>query len=189
MIDLQTKLAEKMYQKYKNILDQHDCFDLAEDILLACSANADYAIPLREWLNGKTIFCDYVVHGFSLVDLAYRLDPKNPNIPVAILILFLEKQENNNYRGLSAIAEQICICDSVLLKGQPCKYAIKEEGEWYFLLSDQRNVQLKECQMWQVLLLNPLLILQVAYEHPDNTAIVLQDNGNYLIIYDADREE
>lgn len=35
MVDLQTKLAEKMYQKYRIILDQEDCFDLAEDILSA----------------------------------------------------------------------------------------------------------------------------------------------------------
>lgn len=189
MVDLQKKLAEKMHQKYKYILDWDDCFDLAEDILSACAVNADYAVPLKEWMNGKTFFHDYEVHDFPLVDLAYRLDQKNPNIPISILILSLEKQEGSNYRGLPAIAEQICVCDPILLKGQLCKYAIKEEGDWYFLLTNQKDVKLKKCQMWQVLLLNPYLILQVAYDHPDNTAIVLQDDGSYLIIYDADRKE
>ena len=92
-------------------------------------------------------------------------------------------------RGLPAIAEQRCVCDPALLKGQPCRYAIKEAGDWYFLLTNQKGIQFKQCQMWQVLLLNPHLILQVAYDHPDNTALILQDDGSYLIVYDADRKE
>lgn len=128
MVDLQTKLAEKMYQKYRIILDQEDCFDLAEDILSACADNADYTVPLKEWMNGKTFFHDYKVHDFPLVDLAYRLDPKNPNIPVSILILSLEKQEGSSYRGLPAIAEQWCVCDPALLKGQPCRFLQKARG-------------------------------------------------------------
>ena len=66
---------------------------LAEDILSACADNADYTVPLKEWMNGKTFFHDYKVHDFPLVDLAYRLDPKNPNIPVSILILSLENRK------------------------------------------------------------------------------------------------
>ena len=189
MIDLQVKLTEKVYQKYGNALNMDDCSDLAEDILYACNANTDYEVPLKEWMNGKNYFHDYAVHDFSLVELASRLNPKHPNIPVAILILYLEGQEYSGYRGLSAIADQGCICDSELLNGQPCKYAIKEDGNWYFLLTDKRNVILKECQMWQVLLLNPKLILQAAYDHPDNTALILQEDGGYLIVYDADRKE
>ena len=189
MVDLQRKLAEKMYQKYKNLMDQDGCFELAEDILWACANNTSYAVSLKEWLNGKTFFHDYEVHDFSLVDLAYRLDPQNPNIPVSILILSLERQEESSYRGLPAVADQMCVCDIALLKGQLCKYAIKEAGNWYFLLKNKTDLQLKKCQMWQVLLLNPHLILPIAYDHPDNTAIVLQDDGSYLIIYEADRKE
>lgn len=135
-----------MYQKYRIILDQEDCFDLAEDILSACADNADYTVPLKEWMNGKTFFHDYKVHDFPLVDLAYRLDPKNPNIPVSILILSLEKQEGSSYRGLPAIAEQWCVCDPALLKGQPCRYAIKEAGDWYFLLSEQKKSSLSNAK-------------------------------------------
>lgn len=189
MANLQSELAERMYRKYKDILEIDDCFDLAEDILAVCASDTDLFVPLKEWMNGKTFFHDYKVHDFHLVELATRLNPKYPNIPIAILLLYLEGQEEREYRGLPAIAGRICVCDTDILKGNLCKYAIKEDGNWYFFLTDQNNVHLKECQMWQVLLLNPHLILQVAYDHPDNTALILQDDGSYLIVYDADRKE
>lgn len=189
MIDLQPKLTEKMYQKYGKILKREDCYDLAEDILSACNEHKDYEVSLKEWMNGKKFFRDYMVHDFSLVELASRLDSTHPNIPVAILILYLEEQENSEYRGLPAIAERKCVCDIELLNGQPCKYAIKKDNIWYFFLTDKKDANLKECQMWQILLLNPKLILQSAYDHPDNTALILQEDGGYLIVYDADRKE
>jgi len=46
----------------------------------------------------------------------------------------------------------------------------------------KKNDDLRECQAWQVLLLNPKLILQVAYEHPNNTSLTLLEDGSYLIV-------
>lgn len=183
------KIAERMYSKYSSILEFEDCYDLAEDILEACSKKAEFLVPLKEWMNGKTKFQDYILNGFSMVELAFRLNEKTPNIPIDILIFYLEENVENTYRALSVVADQICVCDKILLTGSQCKYAIKDEGMWYFLDNDPKTENLKECQMWQVLLLNLGLIAQMTYEHTDGTAIILQDDESYLIELSAAREE
>lgn len=189
MNDNLKRLAERMYSKYNYILENEDCYDLAEDILIACSEKPDYMIPLKEWMNGKTKFQDYALFGFSLVDLAYRLDGKTPNIPIAILIFYLEETVESKYRALTVVADRYCVCDINILKGSLCKFAIKDKGVWYFLDNDQRTENVKKCQMWEVLLLNPSLIIQMTYSHTDGTVISLQDDYRYLIEIDIDRKE
>lgn len=189
MLDYQIKLAERMYSNYNYILDMKDCYDLAEDILTACDEKPQFMVLLKEWMNGKTKFHDYVLHDFSLIELACRLDEKTPNIPIAILIFYLEDTAESEYRALTVVAHQQCVCDRCLLKGELCKFAIKDEDVWYFLNDNQNSNDLRECQMWQVLLLNPKLIIQMTYDHRDGTAMILQDDFSYLIEIETDREK
>ena len=176
------KLIEKMYDSYSNILNKTDCIDLSEDIVTAINENSMFVTPLQEWLNGKKVFTDIQVNGFSLVNLAKRLNNINPNIPIAILILWLESKENVVYHGLAAVADYYCLANPRIILGEGCKYAIFTDEIWHFMLDNQDSIELKEYQAWQILLLNPTLILQVAYEHPNNTALVLQNDGSYLIV-------
>jgi len=181
------KLIENMYELYGYCLTKNDCIDLSKDIYNIMIEKNKFMIPLNEWLNGKKCFTDVVVNGFSLVDLASRLDSTNPNIPVAILILWLESQDNVFYHGLSAVADYKCFANPNIILGTKCKYAVFFNDEWYFMLDGQKNEELKEYQAWQILLLNPTLIVQVAYEHSDNTVLILQDDGSYLIsVYEED---
>lgn len=188
MLVSREKLAERMYSKYKYILSMDDCYDLAEDILQACEQDPAFMIPLKEWMNGKTRFHDYIVNGFSLVDLACKLDERAPNIPIAILVFYLEENAESKYRALTVVAHQNCVCDKNLLKGEPCRFAIKDDGVWYFMNYDQTAENLTECQMWQVLFLNPGLIIQMTYDHDNGTAIILQEDDSYLIENEAGRK-
>ena len=175
------KLIEKMYDYYHYCLEKKDCQDLAEDILNITNETSMFNITLQEWINGKRTFTDVEVNGFSLVELAYRLDNKNPNIPIATIILWLENKEDLSYHGLAAVAEYYCLVNPQIILGEQCKYAVYKDEIWYFMLDNQKSDELKECQAWQVLLLNPRLILQVAYEQPNNTSLTLLEDGSYLI--------
>ena len=176
-----SKLIEKMYDKYSYCLDKKDCKDLAEDIMNIVDNSDDFMTPLQEWINGKSFYTDIVVNGFSLVELASRLDNSSPNIPIAILILWLENENDMVYHGLAAVADYVCVANPKIVLGTKCEYAVYSDGTWYFMLSDQNDDELREYQAWQILLLNPTLILQVAYEHKNNTALILQDDDSYLI--------
>lgn len=184
-----TKLADRMYSKYNTLLEKEDCYDLSEDILEACSKKPEYMVSLKEWINGKTRYHDYILNGFSLVDLACRLDEKTPNIPIAILIFWLEETAESQYRALTVVAHQYCVCDKGLLRGTLCKFAIKKNGQWFFMDFDQQEDTLKECQMWQVLLLNPGLIIQMTYDYGDSVVISLLEDGHYLIETPAEGSE
>jgi len=176
------KLIEKMYDNYNYCLDKKDCIDLADDIISIVNESNMFSVPLQEWLNGKRIFTDVSINGFSLVELASRLDSNNPNIPIAILILWLESKEDMIYHGLAAVADYYCVANPQIILGSRCEYAIFKDETWFFMLDNQNEDNLKEYQAWQILLLNPTLILQVAYEHANNTSLVLQDDGSYLIV-------
>lgn len=175
------KLIYKMFDNYNFYLNKNDCEDLAEDILSIANTSDEFALPLQEWLNGKRTFTDVVVNDFSLVELASRLDEAHPNIPVAILILWLESQEDKVHHGLAAVADLVCVANPQIVLGTRCEYAIYSDDVWYFMLSDQKQDELREYQAWQILLLNPEMIIQVAYEHPNNTSLILQEDGSYLI--------
>ena len=54
---------------------------------------------------------------------------------------------------------------------------------------DQQEDTLKECQMWQVLLLNPGLIIQMTYDYGDSVVISLLEDGHYLIETPAEGSE
>lgn len=176
------KLTEKMFDNYKYCLESTDCKDLSEDIITIVNETSTFNTPLQEWINGKRTFTDVEVNGFSLVELAYRLDNKNPNIPIATIILWLESKDDLSYHGLAAVADYICLVNPQIILGEQCGYAVYKDETWYFMLDSQKNDDLKKCQAWQVLLLNPKLILQVAYEHPNNTSLTLLEDGSYLII-------
>lgn len=189
MLDYQMRLSERMFSKYSYILDMDDCYDLAEDVLTACDEKPQFMLILKEWMNGKTKFHDYIFNDFSLIELACRLDEKTPNIPIAILIFYLEDKVESEYRALTVVAHQKCVCDRLLLKGELCKFAIKDDGIWYFMNDNQNSDNLRECQMWQILLLNPGLIIQMTYDYRDGTAIILQEDFSYLIEMEANKEE
>ncbi len=176
------KLIQKMFDSYRYCLEKDDCKDLSEDIVTIINETSMFNTPLQEWINGKRIFTDVKVNGFSLVELAYRLDNDNPNIPIAIIILWLESKEDLSYHGLAAVADYFCLVNPQIILGQECQYALYKDETWYFMLDNQKDDDLRECQAWQVLLLNPKLILQVAYDHPNNTSLTLLEDGSYLII-------
>lgn len=179
----QGKLADKMFLKYQYILTHQDCIDLAEDILNLVSEENGYKYqkPLLEWLHGKLLFTDIVYNGFSLVNLAKWLDADCPNIPIAALLLMLE-EEGGKYRAISAVAGEWCVADPRIVQGEVCTTVGKYNGAWYFMLEDSSPDNLQEYQCWQVLLLNPALTIQVAYEHPDGTMMFLDENGVYTIV-------
>lgn len=175
------KLVSKMFEKYGHILKLEDCEDLADDIIDVTNSSNEFYAPLLEWLSGSHTFSDVIINDFPLDELAFKLDNVNPNIPVAILILWMSGQDNVFFHGLPAIASIPCIANPEIILGSQCKYAIFSGNKWFFMLDDQGSNNLKEYQTWQVLLLNPNLIPQVAYEHENNTALILQDDGSYLI--------
>lgn len=179
----QEQLAEKMFRKYGYLLTYDICTGLAEDIieLTARESGLKYRRPLLEWLHGKRVFTDIQCNGFSLLELALWLDRDCPNIPVAALLLMLE-EDGGEYRAISAVAGEWCVADLRVIAGQICTVARKSGGTWFFMLEDTSSESLREYQTWQVLVLNPALTLQLAYEHPDGTAIFLEENGVYVIV-------
>lgn len=179
----QEQLAERMFRKYNYILTYDICTGLAEDIIELASGKSGwkYRRPLLEWLHGKRAFTDIICNGFSLVELAAWLDRDSPNIPVAALLLMLE-EEGGEYRAISAVAGEWCVADPRVIEGQICTTAGKNDGTWFFMLEDTSPEALREYQTWQVLALNPVLTIQVAYEHPDGTTMFLDEDGVYIIV-------
>lgn len=179
---MEEKIAEKMYNYYKLFLSKIDCEDLSEDIMELITEEK-YNIILNEWLNDSPDYTDVEVRGFSLVEIAKELDHEHPNIPIAILLFHLTEQNSPEYQCILPIASEICLADYKLVEnGELCKTAIFKDGSWY-LFSDNTNAEdLKEYQNWQILILNPLLAPQIAYEHKNNTVICLQEDGGYLIV-------
>lgn len=179
----QEQLAERMFLKYGHILTYNICVGLAEDIIELASEESGkkYSRPLLEWLHGKRVFTEIECNGFSLVDVAVWLDADCPNIPIAALLLMLE-EEGNEYRAISAVAGEWCVADPRVIEGQTCTAVRKDNDTWFFMLKDTSSEDLREYQTWQVLVLNPLLTIQVAYEHPDGTAIFLDEDGVYVIV-------
>ena len=111
-------------------------------------------------------------------------------IQARILNLIKEMQNKHNISVIfithdlgvvAKVADYVCVANPKIVLGTKCEYAVYSDGTWYFMLSDQNDDELREYQAWQILLLNPTLILQVAYEHKNNTALILQDDDSYLI--------
>lgn len=179
----QEQLAERMFLKYSDILTYNICIGLAEDIIELASGESGkkYQRPLLEWLHGKRAFTDIECNGFLLVELATWLDENSPNIPIASLLLMLE-EEGGEYRAISAVAGEWCVADPRIIEGQACTVAGRDCGTWFFMLENTSSEVLREYQTWQVLVLNPALTIQVAYEHPDGTTIFLDENGVYIIV-------
>lgn len=175
------KLIERMFDKYNYCLKKIDCEDLSDDLISIVNESNIFLTPLQEWINGKRVFTDVRINDFSLVELAFKLDSTNPNIPIAVLVLWLESQENAAYHGLAAVAEYDCVANPQIILWAKCEVAIFSDEKWFFMLNDQEDDELKKYQAWQILLLNPTLIIQVAYEHPNNTSLILQNDGSYLI--------
>ena len=183
---MEKEIIEKMYDYYNWLLSKKDCEDLAEDIMEAIKEEKYYKL-INEWLNNNQDFTDIEVNGFSLVEIAEKIDEKNPNIPIAILLCYLAESDSQEYQCILPIASEICLADYKLIEnGKVCQTAILKDGDWY-LFSDETNVDdLREYQKWQVLILNPLLALQLVYEHKNNTVICLQEDGSYLITENND---
>lgn len=179
---MQGRIARRLEEDYGELLTEKDCWDLAEDIGLVMEEER-FKRPVTEWLNGKLEYTDVVVNGFSLVEVAHSLNEERPNIPVAALLLYLEENQPDPYRAIAAVAGQPCVADRRLIEdGLPCGFAVRSEEEWFFFLEEEQAAEwLREYQLWQILLLNPRLTLQTAYDHPDGTALVLQEDGSYLI--------
>ena len=195
---IEKRISEKMQSYYSYILSKEDCDSLSEDIADTMEEQK-YNRCIREWLNGKNVFTEIEVNGFSLKALAESLDEEHPNIPIAALLLCLEENaldggeaddsmedvpERGLYRGISGLAAEWCVADErVIISGEPCSMAVYSEGKWFFFMDEQDSGLLRECQLWQILLLNPLLTFPLAASpYADNTAIVRQDDGSYLII-------
>ena len=183
---MEKEIIEKMYDYYNWLLSKKDCEDLTEDIMEAIKEEK-YNKLIKEWLNDEQEYTDIEVNGFSLVEIADNLDKKEPNIPVAILLCYLAENNSPEYQCILPIASEVCLADYKLIEeGKVCQTAILKDGDWY-LFSDETNEEdLREYQKWQVLVLNPLLAPQFVYEHKDNTAICLQEDGSYLVVENDD---
>lgn len=179
---LQARIARRLEEYYSEILTGRDCQDLAEDIV-SVMEEEQFRKPVIEWLNGKVECTEIEVNGFSMREIAEALNKERPNIPIATLLLYLEANQPDPYRAIAAVAGEVCAADRRLIEdGLPCSIAVRSEGEWFFFLEEEQGVEwLREYQLWQILLLNPRLTLQVAYEHPDGTALVLEEDGSYRI--------
>lgn len=180
---MQARIARRLEENYSEILTGKDCQDLAEDIE-SVMGEERFRKPVIEWLHGKAECTEVEVNGFSLRETAKALNEERPNIPVAALLLYLEANQPDPYRAIAAVAGEVCVADRRLIEnGLPCSIAVRSEGEWFFFLEEEQGSEwLREYQLWQILLLNPRLTLQVAYEHPDGTALVLEEDGSYRII-------
>lgn len=183
---MEKEIIEKMYNYYNWLLSKKDCEDLVEDIMDAIKKEK-YSKLIKEWLNDEQEYTDIEVNGFSLVGIAEGLDEENSNIPIAILLCYLAESDSPEYQCILPIASEICLADYKLIEeGKVCQTAILKDGEWY-LFSDETNAEdLREYQKWQVLVLNPLLAPQFIYEHKNNTAICLQEDGSYLVVENDD---
>lgn len=179
---LQTRIARRLEEDYSEILTGKDCRDLAEDIESVMEEER-FRKPVIEWLNGKVECTEVVVNGFSLREVAEALNGGRPNIPIAALLLYLEANQPDPYRAIAAVAGEVCVADRRLIEdGIPCSIAVRSGGEWFFFLEEEQGSEwLREYQLWQILLLNPRLTLQIAYEHPDGTVLVLEEDGSYRI--------
>ena len=180
--NMEKNIAEKMYIYYNSLLSKKDCEDLAEDIMEAAKEEK-YNKILNEWLNDNSKYNDIEIKGFSIVEIAKKLDREHPNIPIAILLCYLAENNLPEYQCILAIADEMCLADYKLIEeGKICQTAIFNDGGWYFFSDNTNADDLRECQKWQILLLNPLLAPQIVYEHKNNTSICLQDDGRYLIM-------
>lgn len=187
---MRKEMSVKMREKYGYYLTEEDCKDLVEDIVEITEGNTVFATPLMEWLHGKSTFTDVEVNGFSLTELAWRLNEDCPNIPVAVLILGLEAMKDNTFHGLPAIADIPCLADPRLFVDRMCERAVcsveRDGGEydnhWMFLSMDAEDDELVNCQAWQVLLLNPRLIIHVGIQHEESVELFLQTDDSYLVI-------
>ena len=186
------EIAIKMLEYYGNILSKDDCEALALDVRDVMEKIPELRCGVREWLNGKTHYVDYNVNGFQLEALGRQLDAVHPNIPVAALLLYLEGMPDsedgfNPYRGLAAVASKSCFADTcVITDGLPCRMAIFEADQWSFFLNTDHPLTMKRYQLWQILLLNPSLIIPTAIESEGKMAAVLRKDGGYdLLMNDA----
>lgn len=182
------RISKQLEKDCGRLLSERDCMDLAEDVCLVMELNK-FRRPVVEWLNGKMQFTDVIVNGFSLVQVASALNQRRPNIPVAALLLYLEETKPDPFRAISAVAHQPCAADQGVLEGKPCAFAVRADEKWFFFSDGQCANRLRECQMWQILLLNPRLTLQIGYEHPNGTALILQEDGSYLIVRQTKESE
>ncbi len=183
---MENRIAKKMYLYYNELLSESDCKDLAEDITKA-TKEEKYNKLINEWLNDGENYTDISIKGFSLVEVAKKLDDVHPNIPIAVLLGYLAETNSIEFQVLLSIASNKCIADYKLIEnGLACEKAILNDGNWFLFSNNTTSDDLIECQMWQVLILNPLLAPQLSYEHNNNTAICLQDDGSYLIVPNAD---
>ena len=131
---MEKEIIEKMYDYYKLILSNKDCEDLTEDIMEAIQEEK-YNKLIKEWLNDEQEYTDIEVNGFSLVEIAKKLDEENPNIPIAILLCYLAESDSPEYQCILPIASEICLADYKLIEeGKVCKTAILKDGDWYLLL-------------------------------------------------------
>ena len=178
---MEEEIIEKMYDYYNWLLSKKDCEDLAEDIMEAIKEEK-YNKLIKEWLNNNKEYTDIEINGFSLVEIAEKLDEETPNIPIAILLCHLAESDSPEYQCILPIASEKCFADYKLIEeGKVCQTAILKDSEWYLFSDETSSEDIREYQKWQVLVLNPLLAPQLVYEHKNNTAICLQEDGSYLI--------
>lgn len=178
---MEKEIAKKMYLHYNSLLSEKDCKDLAEDIMESMKEKK-YNKLLDEWLNDSQTYTDIKVRGFSLVEIAKKLDKNHPNIPIAVLLCYLTENNSLEYQCILPIASEKCLGDYKLVEdGKVCQTAIFKDENWFLFSDDTKSDDLREYQKWQILILNPLLAPQLAYEHKNNTAIYLQNDGRYLI--------
>ena len=182
---MKEQIIEKMYAYYDSFMSYKECEARGNDIEKILSVNK-YEKVIKEWLNDSENYSDVVVNGFSLVDIAKKLDSEHPNIPISAYLLYMTENdlydEVSFYQCILPIANNLAIVDYKLIENNMvCQTAILNDGEWYLFSKEPNSDDLIRCQMWQALILNPKLAPQLCYEHKNNTSITLQEDGSYLI--------
>ncbi|MBR4026477.1 MAG: hypothetical protein IKJ01_02815 [Lachnospiraceae bacterium] len=192
-------IKEKILRNYKAYITEDYCNSMCE-LLEELLKSDSYRKPLIEWKNGKREITDVTLLKFSkeegvwsLNEIASRLDPIHPNIPAAAILLFLAEENILTLSQILSIAEEVCWADPTFLEIENpiCTYAFLDEEveEWVFLMEETEAENLKEYQMWQVLLQVPTLAPLIAYDHILGTHIELGEDDIYYVVPPQDIAE
>lgn len=192
------RLLEKMTLCYGELYAPEDLLSMVSDIELLLEMDSKYRKPIKEWLNDKSEVSEVLLtcldgeKSWSLREIAKKLHPQTPNIPVAALLLALYEEFPVTLSQIIPIAEETCWCDGRILRAADpvCTAAEldKETEQWFFLLPDTTPENLVFCQLWQVLTQVATLTPVIFMENEPGTLVKLRENGCYCIFLPEETE-
>lgn len=187
------EIREKLNAYYGNIMNEQYCEAVCEALRSLLDPSSQYRKPIIEWKNGKTAITEVTIpkgsnETWKLSEVAARLNPEHPNVPIAAFLFFLSEETPVTISVILSIAEKYCLTDPVLIDSDSLDCALafidEDDGEWIFLAKDTDPETLRPYQLWQVLLQHPALALPVSYDFEPGSgySIQLWDDGVYHIV-------